>query len=435
MRRSYVTVLAVALLAGCSGSSGGSATTSAPASTTDTSATPSQSVSTVPGGWGPNRAERVEATELVAEMSTKEKVGSLLMPQFHGQSATRVTAEQAEENKALLGVRSAAAAIERYHLGGAIVMPQNIADAKQVKRLNDGLAGMADPDLPLLIGVDQEGGIVQRVQRGVTTYPDAQTIGRTGKPANARLLAEANGTELRAMGFTLDFAPVADVGFGSPAIGSRAYAAKPRAAAAMATAAVDGYRSAGIVPVVKHFPGHGSATVDSHEQLPQITRGERKLRRVDLLPFREAIDAKAPAMLSGHLDMRAVDPGTPSSLSKPVVTGMLRNDLGFHGVTITDSQIMQPILDEYGVGAAAVRSVLAGQDIVLMPADLGKAYRALVAAARSGRLSPKRLDAAATRVTALRLYAKRIGADRPAWADVPWGKHRAYVRQVEAEAD
>ncbi|MQA05990.1 MAG: beta-hexosaminidase [Streptosporangiales bacterium] len=436
MRRTYVALLAAAaMLVGCGGSPGDSASTTEATSTGgSTPATPSSTVTPMPGGWGPNEAELIEAAGMVDEMSRKEKVGSLLMPQFYGYSATKVTDEQAGQNKSSLGVRTAAAAIKRYHLGGAIVMTQNIDDAKQVKRLNDGLAATADPDLPLLLGVDQEGGIVQRVTKGATKYPAARTIGKTGKPANARLLAEANGTELRAMGFTLDFAPVADVGFDSPAIGNRAYADGPKRVGAMATAATNGYRAAGIVPVVKHFPGHGSATTDSHEELPQITRSKQQLRKTDLPPFERAIDAQVPAVLSGHLDMRAIDPGTPSTLSKPVVTGMLRKDLGFDGVTITDSQVMQPILDKYGAGEAAVRSVLAGQDIVLMPANLGKAYNALLTAARSGRLSANRLDAAATRVTALRLYAKRIGADRPSWSEVPWAKHRGYVRQVEAEA-
>ncbi|MQA79284.1 MAG: beta-hexosaminidase [Streptosporangiales bacterium] len=372
-------------------------------------------------------------------MSRKEKVGSLLMPQFAGRSATDVTSDEASTNSQTLGVRSMARAVTRYHLAGAIVMSPNITDARQVKRLNDGLAAAArkssaNTDLPMIIGIDQEGGIVQRVKDGATTFPPARTIGKTGRPGNARQLAFDNGTELRAMGFTLDFAPVADVGFDSPAIGSRAYAAGPKAAAAMTTAAVDGYREAGIVPVVKHFPGHGSAGGDSHEELPAVTRSTAQLKRIDLVPFRAAIADRVPAVLSGHLDVRAVDPGTASSVSRKVVTGMLRDDLGFRGVTFTDSQLMEPIVGKFGAGEAAVRSVLAGEDVVLMPADLGAAYDALLDAAASGRITEKRLDDAVTRVTALRLYAKRIGADRPSWSEVPWAKHRAHVRAVIAEA-
>lgn len=442
MRRAFVVVLAcTAVAVGCSGTpdNAASSPSKTPSQPATTSAEPTPSVSTVPGGWGPTEGELIDAATRVAAMSRKEKIGSLLMPQFAGQSATEVSDEQANVNMDSLGVRTPAEAVEKYHLGGVIVMSQSISDAKQVKRLNDGLAAVAkeraaNADLPLIIGVDQEGGIVQRVKEGATTYPPARTIGKTGKTSYARLLAKDNGTELRAMGFTLDFAPVADVGFDSPAISSRAYAATPQGAAKMSVAAADGYREAGIVPVVKHFPGHGSATTDSHEELPTITRSREQLDQIDLVPFKAAIADEVPAVLSGHLDVKAVDAGTPSSLSKPVVTGLLRKDLGFRGVTITDSQLMQPIAGPYGPGEAAVRSVLAGEDIILMPASLPRAFDALMEATKTGRISSTKLDRAAIRVTALRLYAKRIGADRPSWSEVPWAKHRAHVRKVVKEA-
>lgn len=448
MRRAFAAVLVTAaLVTGSACSAGADEPGSPPDTTLATNPSPAPSTATptpsptgdVPGGWGPSAEELTDAQRRVGEMSRKEKVGSLLMPQFAGRSATDVTGDEASTNSQTLGVRTMARAITRYHLAGAIVMSPNITNARQVKRLNAGLAaagakGSANADLPLILGIDQEGGVVQRVKNGATTFPHARTIGKTGRPGNAEQLAFDNGTELRAMGFTLDFAPVADVGFDSPAIGTRAYSAKPKAAAAMATAAVDGYRDAGIVPVVKHFPGHGSAGGDSHEELPAVTRSKAQLTKVDLVPFRAAIADQVPAVLNGHLDVRAVDPGTASSVSRKVVTGMLRDDLGFGGVTFTDSHLMEPISGKYGAGEAAVRSVLAGEDVVLMPADLGGAYDALLDAATSGRISEKRLDEAVTRVTALRLYAKRIGADRPSWSEVPWAKHRAHVRAVIAEA-
>lgn len=444
MRRALAAVLAgCALVAGCShvgdapGSGpSGSATGSASAGTP--TSTPSPSRSTPPGGWGPTDAELAQAQQLVARMSVKEKVGSLLMPQFAGRSATSVTSAEAGVNERAFGVRTVAEAIRRYHLGGVIVMPQNVTGAKQVTRLNRGIAVAGRKDagsaLPLLVGVDQEGGTVQRVKAGATTYPAAATIGRTGEPAYARLLARDNGTELRAMGFTLDFAPDADVGFGSPAIGTRSYAASPKRAGAMVSAAADGYREGGVVAVVKHFPGHGSASTDSHQTLPRITRSRAALDRIDLVPFRAAVRAQVPGVLTAHLDVRAVDPGRPSSVSRKVVTGMLRRQLGFHGVTFTDSEEMEPIAAHYGSADGAVRAVLAGEDVVLMPKDVRAAYHGLLHAVRSGRISRTTLDQAVTRVTALRLYAKRIGAGKPSLAHVPWAKHRADVRRVLAHS-
>lgn len=423
--RKALAVLAMVLVAVACTGQGGSAskpqpTSDRPATSTTVSPTPTAT------GWGPTTQEVAEARRLVARMSLREKAGSLLMPQFAGRTATA----RSSTNEASFRVGTIAKAIKRYHLGGVILMQQNIRGARQVKRLNAGLAAAGRKEaagLPLLIGVDQEGGRVARVRNGATVFPSARTVGRTGDPALARLLARDSGEELRAMGFTLDFAPDADVGFGNSAIGDRSYARKPRKAAKMVTAAVRGYRRAGIVPVVKHFPGHGSAIGDSHATLAPVNRSKRQLERIDLVPFKAAIAKRVPVVLTGHLDVRAIDPGTPSSLSHKVVHGLLRRDLGFDGVTITDASTMEPVA-AYGVGDAAVRAIRAGEDIVLMPADLHAAYKAVIRAVRSGRISQNRLDHAATRVTTLRLYAKRIGADRPPWSVVHSAAHRADVR-------
>ncbi|MBO0827269.1 MAG: beta-hexosaminidase [Streptosporangiales bacterium] len=444
MRRVLAALLAgCALVAGCTHATdgsraGGSASPSGSASAGTPTPSGTASATTLPAGWGPTRDELAEAERLAARMPVQEEVGSLLMPQFSGRSATSVSSTEAGVNEESFHVRTISAAIHRYHLGGVIIMPQNVVDARQVERLNAGVAAAGAKDagaaLPLLVGVDQEGGTVQRVKSGATTYPAAATIGRTGEPEYARLLARDNGTELRAMGFTLDFAPDADVGFDSPAIGTRAYAASPNRAAAMVTAAADGYREGGVVPVVKHFPGHGSASTDSHQTLPRITRSAATLDRIDLVPFRAAVRAQVPGVLTAHLNVRAVDPGRPSSVSRKVVTGLLRGQLGFHGVTFTDSEEMEPIAGHYGPAEGAVRALLAGEDVVLMPKNVRAAYRGLLAAVRSGRISKTVLDHAVTRVTALRLYARRIGAGKPSFAQVPWGKHGADVRRVLAHS-
>ena len=173
-----------------------------------------------------------------------------------------------------------------------------------------------------------------------------------------------------------------------------------------------GFSSAGVVPVVKHFPGHGSVTTDSHLGLPVQRRSRAALDDVDLVPFRAGIAAGASSVMVGHLDVRAVDPGMPSSLSHAVVTGLLRKDLGFRGVAFTDSLEMRAVADRFGSAAASVRALRAGEDVLLMPPDPRAARDGIVAAVRSGRLDQARLDQAATRMVALLLH-QRGGTHRP----------------------
>lgn len=430
MRKALAALAVVLVAAACTGQDGSAGKSASRSGRPATSATASPTPTAT--SWGPTTQEVTQARHRVNRMSLKQRAGSLLMPQFTGHTATT----RSGSNKATFRVATVAKAIKRYHLGGVIVMQQNVTGARQVKRLNAGLDAAGQKDaagLPLLIGVDQEGGSVARVRNGATVFPSARTVGRARDPALARLLARDSGEELRAMGFTLDFAPDADVGFTNEAIADRSYAKKPKKAARMATAAVQGYRRAGIIPVVKHFPGHGSAVGDSHATLAPVTRSKSHLERADLVPFKSAIAHRVPVVLTGHLDVRAIDPGTPSSLSRKVVHGLLRQQLGFDGVAITDASTMEPVA-KYGAGGAAVRAIRAGEDIVLMPTNLRTAYKAIIGAVRSGRLSQAQVDRAATRVTALRLYAKRIGSDRPPWSVVHSDAHRADVRKVVERA-
>jgi beta-N-acetylhexosaminidase len=293
-----------------------------------------------------------------------------------------------------------------------------------VSRFNARLQRSDRRQWPLFIGVDQEGGIVNRVNAPMTDFPTLMTHGASDRRDLARAATRASGEELRAAGFTVVFAPDADVttGAGDPTIGSRSVGSRPKQVARIATSAVEGYRDAGIVPVVKHFPGHGSVGTDSHLDLPVQDASMRTLRRRDLVPFRAAVDARAPATMIAHLDVRAVDRGTPSSLSRPVVTGLLRNRMGFGGLVVTDAMEMAAIVDRYGTGNATVRALRAGIDVVLMPADLPAAHRAIVRAARSGRLSPARLREAAGRVVALLMHQESTG---PAPPRRVIGDHRA----------
>ena len=206
-------------------------------------------------------------------------------------------------------------------------------------------------------------------------------------------------------------APVADVDpDGSSVMGSRTYSQDRKTAAKMVVASVEGYLKAGVVPAVKHFPGLGTVTGDTHRSLPTQKKSVEQLIKTDLTTFAAAVDAGAPVIMTGHVAVPAIEPGMPASLSAKVITRLLRDELGFDGVAITDSQGMGPVYGDYGPAEGAVRSLLAGNDLILNSPRPEKSRKALLRALASGRIPQARLDQAATRVEALRMYQQRIAS-------------------------
>jgi beta-N-acetylhexosaminidase len=410
-------LLGVAVLAACSPGSDGSTgaaqhRTGGAGSSGSASASPSVDPA-APTGWGPTEGELSRAGALVAAMTVPERASTVLMPGFWGYDALDPTPAEAAQNQAMHGTDSAGEALGSHHFGGVFLRPEVIADADQVARLTGELHDLGDePDgLPLLVSIDQEGGVVQRLKVGVDTVPSAASVGATGDPAYARKVARANGRTLRRLGVTMVMAPVADVDpDGTSVMGSRTYSPDREVAARMVTATVEGYLAAGIVPAVKHFPGLGSVSGDSHHDLPVQHKSLAALRRTDLVTFEAAIKAGAPVVMTAHLAVDAIQPGMPGSISKGVVQGLLRDTLGFQGVAVTDSQGMGPINGPYNSAEGAVRSLLAGDDLVLNSPYPGRARKALQRAVASGRLPADRLAEAATRVLALRMYQQRIAS-------------------------
>jgi len=387
-------VLAMAL-AGCAGRPAGSpagpgqapgtpASTPNPASATAT-ASPSRPVT------GPTRSP--QAASIVTSMTLAQKVGQLLVPTVPGLTAADGGAEL----------------IRRYHLGGVIYFGQNVRDAAQVAALSAGLQRAArgqPPHLPLLIGTDQEGGIVSRLAGVTTVFPGQMAAGATRDPALIRAQEQATGSAMRALGVNLDYAPVADVNVdpANPVIGIRSFGADPALVATMTAAAVDGFHQAGEVTVAKHFPGHGDTGVDSHTGLPVIHHTLRQWWAIDAPPFQAAIRAGVDEIMIGHIEVPALDDsGQPASLSRKVVTGLLRDRLGYQGVIVTDSLQMGGVLLGHTPAQIAVQAVQAGCDQLLMPADPGVAYHAILRAVRRGQISPAQLDAAVTRVVSLKI--------------------------------
>ena len=366
----------------------------------------------VPGGWGPTDAEIARARAYVGRLSLRERAGQVIVASYSGTGAPT-------------------ALVNRLHLGGVIPFSANVAGAAQIARSNHALQRGVHRPWPVLVGVDQEGGLVTRVTAGATAFPAFMSAGAAGDAGLTRSVYAASGAELSAMGFNLDFAPDTDVTSGpaDPAIGARSAGSSPARVADHVTAAVKGFASAGVVPVLKHFPGHGSVTTDSHVGLPVQRQSVRQLEKRDLVPFRSGIAAGASAVMVGHLDVRALDPHVPSSLSHAAVTGLLRGRLGFRGVAFTDSLEMGAITQRYGTARAAVRALKAGEDVLLMPPDPRAARDGIVSAVRDGRLDHTRLDQAATRMVALMLH-HRSAPTRPR----PPGSSAALSRRLSAAA-
>ena len=235
--------------------------------------------------------------------------------------------------------------VRDLHLGGVIAFSANVASAEQVRAVNRTLTRQVPRKWPLFLGVDQEGGVVERLRGAATRFPTFMSTGAAGDPGLTQEAYAAGAAELRGLGFTVDFAPDADVtsGPGDPTIGSRAASSRPAVVAEHVVAAATGFSTAGVLPVIKHFPGHGSVPADSHLTLPVQGKTRAQLEASDLVPFARGIEAGLPAVMVGHLDVRAVDPRVPSSLSRKVVTGLLRDELGFEGLVVTDSLEMAAV--------------------------------------------------------------------------------------------
>ncbi|MFB9543884.1 glycoside hydrolase family 3 protein, partial [Micromonospora sagamiensis] len=416
LRRVGVTsvLLAVLTAAGCTGTAERPAAPATPGAA-------SPSAAPAPAG---DPAARAAA--LVATLGDEDLVGQVLMPYAYGSSATDVSAGSAQGNKALAGVATPAEMIAKYRLGGLILVgfsaddptsgnqeTTNVDNPKQVHGLTTGLRAAAGKlpagTAPFLIGTDQEYGVVTRITDGVTQLPSALAAGAADDPALTEAAWRAAGTELAAMGINLDFAPVADVlATRSTVIGSRSFGADPKRVSAQVGGAVRGLQGAGVAATLKHFPGHGHSSADSHAELPVLTQSRKVLDTGALPPFAAGIDAGAWAVMSAHLDVRAVDPGTPGTFSRKLLTDVLRGQLGFQGVVITDGMNMAPA-KRYPPGEAAVRALNAGNDLILMPPNVTQAYDGLLAALRDGSLPRTRLVEAVTRVLTLKFRL----ADRP----------------------
>ncbi|MGE5359513.1 MAG: beta-N-acetylhexosaminidase, partial [Bacteroidales bacterium] len=304
-----------------------------------------------------------------------------------------------------------------FQLGGVVLFARNVQAPEQVAELVHGLRQLGD-DEPPWVAVDQEGGRVARLRKPFTEWPPMATLGRLADPRVAERFARALADELLAVGISLDFAPVLDVHTNpkNPVIGDRALGEKPEVVAEHGVAIIRGLQDAGVAACGKHFPGHGDTSTDSHLTLPLVEHPPDRLRAVEFAPFRAAIAADVASIMTAHVLVPALDEQRPASLSRRIVRDILREELGFQGLIISDDLEMRAVADGYALEESSVLAIEAGCDVVLLCGTdhnkQARALEALVRAVESERLLFKQVDETLARHRRVR---ERFGARWSRW--------------------
>jgi len=339
-------------------------------------------------------------------MSVEEKVGQVLMVHFHGDVAN-------DEARAL---------VQDTKVGGIIYYnwSNGLHSPEQVRALSAGLQILAEKNrtsIPLLIAVDQEGGVVSRLNHGFSRFPGNKAIAMTGDPNLAEKAMQITGQELRAVGINMNLAPVVDVNSNprNPVIGARSFGDLPETVVAFGEKALQGLSKAQVISTLKHFPGHGDVT-DSHEDLPILRKSKEELEKVELFPFAK-LESSADAIMTAHILVPALDEENCTTLSKKSLN-YLRDVIGFQGVIVTDSLVMAGVLKQCGtVDEAAIGALNAGCDLLILGGkllsgelsgfeltveDVQRVYRSIVQAVKEGRISEERLDGAVSKILTLK---------------------------------
>ena len=351
----------------------------------------------------PSRA--VRPMPPIASLSLEQKVAQLVQIDIPDMELSESTREH----------------FRRFEYNGVILFAKNVANRAQLVKLISDLQELCD--VPPMITVDQEGGLVERFRFAeITGHPGAMAMAAGGDTKWTEQSYRIMGTELESLGVTVNFAPCLDVNSNptNPIIGARSFGSEAQTVSRHGVAATLGLQAGGVAACGKHFPGHGDTDKDSHIDLPTVSRGTGELEEVELAPFQAAIDAGIDALMTAHVTFPALDPtpGLPATLSRPILTGLLREKMGFEGVIFTDSMAMHAIATRFGVGEAAVMSVEAGADIVLACGPFQNhiaSVEALAEAVRSGRLDEQRIDASLERIYALKARYSRTPQAAPGY--------------------
>ncbi len=301
-------------------------------------------------------------------MTLREKIGQLFMLGIHG-------TEPSKELRELF---------KTYQPGGVILFSRNLEDPEQATHLTNALQKLV-LKMPLLVAIDQEGGRVARLPKGFTVFPGQGALGRIGTTDMAYAFAEVTARELRAIGVNMDLAPVLDVNTNphNPIIGDRSFGQDPELVETLGLAVIAGLQDNGVLACGKHFPGHGDTATDSHKELPTVPHGLDRLRTIELRPFVHCFQNGMSAVMTAHVRYPAWDPDFPATLSPAILTDLLRAQLHFKGLVLTDDLEMHAILDSYGIEEAAIRAFQAGADILLICKDHDRQVAAMEAVHRA----------------------------------------------------
>ena len=352
--------------------------------------------------------DTIISKKLISKMTLEEKIGQMFQVGFSGAEITSGISEM----------------IRDYHVGGIIYFRRNIKSLRQVSKLSNELQAISIKQrvgLPLMISTDQEGGIVHRLIGG-THFPGNMVLGATKNTELAERMGHAIAKELKTLGINMDFAPVLDVNCNSlnPVIGVRSFGEDPFWVAKLGVAFIKGVQAEGVIACGKHFPGHGDTVADSHLTLPVVKHDRNHLEKVEFYPFIQAIQAGVDSIMTAHVCFPSIEPkeDIPATLSYNVLTNLLRKELGYTGIIITDCMEMKAIADGFGTSEGAIMSIKAGSDIVLVSHTLDKqiaAIEAVVKAVKEGRITEERINQSVLRI--LKLKGKRIGLKNPPISD------------------
>lgn len=339
--------------------------------------------------------------EQIDSMTIDEKIGQMVMASVEGYSL--------DANGEDL--------INKYNVGGFIVLGENVRDTEQLQALVNSLKSANSKNkLPLFISTDEEGGRVSRMPEEFKDLPSNRSIGKTGSSEFALNIGKLISEELISFGINMDFAPVLDINSNpkNTVIGDRSFGPDANIVARLGTQEMKGMQSKNIISVVKHFPGHGDTSVDSHVGLPVINNDADRLKGFELVPFVNAIKNNTDGIMIAHILLPKIDSDNPASMSKTIITDMLRDEMDFKGIVITDDMTMGAIVKNYNIGEAAVKSINAGSDIILVCHGFDNQVAvidALRKAASDGRITQKRIDESLYRI--IKLKNKYMLADKP----------------------
>lgn len=328
----------------------------------------------------------------ISKMTLEEKIGQMLI--------VGVEAYNFNDNTKSL--------VQKYKVGGIIALGENVKNTKQLLNLLNSIRKENQKNnIPLFMSIDEEGGRISRVPKEFKKLPTNKAIGQINDNDFSYKIGRILADEIRAFGFNMDFAPVLDVNSNpkNPVIGDRSFSSDADTVSNLGVQTMKGIRSRSVIPVVKHFPGHGDTSVDSHLGLPSVNNDLKRLKDVELIPFVEAIKNNVEAVMIAHILLPKIDKENPSSMSKTIITDILRTDLNYDGVVITDDMTMGAIMKNYDIGEAAVKSVNAGTDIVLVCHGFDKeveVINALKDAVSKGDIQEKRIDESVYRILKLK---------------------------------